>query len=281
MIKYQVGLLLFLRRFKRVILLPGYTSSNVVLLQIIGMLRQNYRNYLPFSMAKLQPIFIALQMLRRILIHIFLRSFAIVYVQSLIANVFMQFESCHLHAIEDPSLFLWALEDILSKADPDLRDAAKQALLGIQFLRSLPNKIKLRLLEHDPTPKLTSMVEFVQHFHAVHGTAYERRAINHAFTTRDAVDSPQDSLRATVIDLTAAVAALTANQRIALLKDGGIWKAGKDMVYAFLIAISLATMRDPAHGRHSAACVLVGAIVKKSVPTLMHLMDQQPTIPAY
>jgi len=120
-------------------------------------------------------------------------------------RLYAEFESRHLRPNEDPSLFLWALEDILSKADPYLSDAAKQALLGRQFLRGLPNEIKLRLLEHDPTPKLTSMVEFVQRFHAVHGTAYESRAINNAFTTRDAVDSPQDSLRTSVVELTTAV----------------------------------------------------------------------------
>ena len=58
------------------------------------------------------------------------------------------------------------------------------------------------------------MVEFVQHYHAVHGTDHEGRAITHAFTTTDAVNAPQDSLRASVVDLTAAVAALTANQKI-------------------------------------------------------------------
>jgi len=34
-------------------------------------------------------------------------------------------------------------------------------------------------------------------------------------------------------------------------------------------------MRDPVHGTHSAACFLAGAMVKKSVPTIMYLMDQQ------
>ena len=126
---------------------------------------------------------------------------------------YAEFERHHLHPNEDPLLFLWALEDILSKANLDLSDAAKQALLGRQFLQRQPNEIKLHLLEHDPTPKLTSMVEFVKHFHAVHGTDYEGRAINHAFTTRDAVDAPQDSLRASVVELTAAVATLTANQK--------------------------------------------------------------------
>ena len=77
-------------------------------------------------------------------------------------------------------------------SDPDLSDAAKQALLGRQFLRGLPDDIKLRLLEHDPTPQLPSMVEFVQRFHAVHETDHAGRAINHAFTTTSAVNAPQD-----------------------------------------------------------------------------------------
>ena len=127
---------------------------------------------------------------------------------------YAEFESRHLRPNEDPSLFLWALEDILAKADPDLSDAAKQALLGRQFLRGLPDDIKLRLLEHDPTPQLPSMVEFVQRFHAVHGKDHAGRAINHAFTTTSAVNAPQDSLRASVVELTAAVAALTANQKL-------------------------------------------------------------------
>ena len=271
MINYQVCLLLFLRRSKQVILLPGYAISTVVLVQIIGMLPQNYGNYLPFSVAQLQPIFIAWHMLRRIHMHILLSSFAVVYVQPLIAKVFMQnCKSRHLRPNEDPSLFLWALEDILSKADPDLSDAAKQAL----FPRSLPNEIKLCLLEHDPTPKLTSIIEFVQGFHAFHGTDYEGRAINHAFTAKDAFDAPQDSLCASVVELTAFVATLTANQKsssqslykrhrsrrsqhqieAALLKDGGMLKAGKGVVYAVLIAISLATMRDPVHGTQCSLC---------------------------
>ena len=58
------------------------------------------------------------------------------------------------------------------------------------------------------------MVEFVQRFHAVHGTDHAGRAINHAFTTTSAVNAPQDSLRASVVELTAAVAALTATQKL-------------------------------------------------------------------
>ena len=43
MFKYEVCLVSFLRRFKRVILLPGYASSDIVLMQIIGMLPEKLR----------------------------------------------------------------------------------------------------------------------------------------------------------------------------------------------------------------------------------------------
>ena len=126
---------------------------------------------------------------------------------------YADFESRRLRPDEDPSLFLWALEDILSKADPGLKDDAKQALLSRQFLRGLPKDLKLRLLEHDPTPKLTSMVEFVQRFRAIHRDDHEGRGATHAFACSNTRDSPQDSLHASVVELTAAVATLTANQK--------------------------------------------------------------------
>ena len=126
---------------------------------------------------------------------------------------YADFESRRLRPDEDPSLFLWALEDMLSKADPSLKDDAKEALLSRQFLRGLPKDLKLRLFEHDPTPTLNSMVEFVQRFRAIHRDDQGGHAINHAFASGNVRDSPQDSLHASVVELTAAVAALTADQK--------------------------------------------------------------------
>ena len=57
------------------------------------------------------------------------------------------FDHCKLRPDEDPSLLLWDLEDLLSKADPDLPVEARTSLLERQFLKSLPPTIRLRLLE--------------------------------------------------------------------------------------------------------------------------------------
>ena len=142
------------------------------------------------------------------------------------------------------------------------------------------------------------MVEFVQRFHAVHGTDHAGRAINHAFTTTSAVNAPQDSLRASVVELTAAVAALTANQKLRnqkslqappqpprLLKQtpdrGRTAQRWRDVESQQRRGVrcfncnQFGHLHDLVHGRHSAACVLVGATVKTSVRTIMCLMDQQ------
>ena len=75
------------------------------------------------------------------------------------------FEHRKLRPDEDPSLLLWDLEDLLSKADPDLPVEARTAL---QFMKSLPPTIRLRLLESNPRPSLADMRAFIQRYHAVH-----------------------------------------------------------------------------------------------------------------
>ena len=66
---------------------------------------------------------------------------------------------------EDPSVYKWELENILSKADPTLSEDAKTALLTRQFSRDLPPSLKM--LEHNPTPTLAEMINFTQRFHAL------------------------------------------------------------------------------------------------------------------
>ena len=83
-------------------------------------------------------------------------------------SFFANFEQRNLRPDEDPSLFLWALKDILSKADPDLTDAAREILLSRQFMKGLPSQLRLKLLENNPTPTLKEMAEFVQRFRAVY-----------------------------------------------------------------------------------------------------------------
>ena len=71
-----------------------------------------------------------------------------------------------LHDKEDPAVYLHSIRELLGKADPTLSAAAKEALLGRQFLTRLPAAMRLKLLEHNPTPKLTEMVAFCKQLQA-------------------------------------------------------------------------------------------------------------------
>ena len=123
------------------------------------------------------------------------------------------FEQRRLRPHEDPSLFLWDLKDLLSKADPQLAVDARDALLSRQFMRGLPSDLRLRLLDHNPTPSLAEMLSFVQRFRAVHQSDVDV-ASTHAIQSRESVSHPNsDHLASSIADLTAAVAALTADQR--------------------------------------------------------------------
>lgn len=82
---------------------------------------------------------------------------------------YAQFESRVLRTGEDPAVYKWELENLLAKADPELPDDAKKALLQRQFIKGLPNSWKLKLLEHNPTPTLDEMLSFVQRYRAVEG----------------------------------------------------------------------------------------------------------------
>ena len=72
-----------------------------------------------------------------------------------------------LHDKEDPAVYLHSLRGLLDKADPTLSAAAKEALLSRQFLTGLPAAMRLKLLEHNPTPKLTEMVSFCKQLLAI------------------------------------------------------------------------------------------------------------------
>eukprot|EP00794_Sanderia_malayensis_P019333 gene19333-biopygen16220 len=60
---------------------------------------------------------------------------------------YAEFDCRKLRPTEDPNLLLWDFEDLLRKAEPDLSDDARAALLARQFMKSLPHDIRLRLLE--------------------------------------------------------------------------------------------------------------------------------------
>ena len=61
-------------------------------------------------------------------------------------NYFADFERRFLPQAEDPSLYLWDLQNFLGKADPDMAESAGTALLTSQFMKGLPPDLRLRLL---------------------------------------------------------------------------------------------------------------------------------------
>ncbi|XP_028417289.1 uncharacterized protein LOC114541690 [Dendronephthya gigantea] len=80
---------------------------------------------------------------------------------------FAEFEARLLKPGEDPTVYKWELEQILSKAQPDIDAGAKTALLTRPFMKGLPKNIRMKLLESDPTPDLKKMVSFVQRYRAI------------------------------------------------------------------------------------------------------------------
>ena len=64
---------------------------------------------------------------------------------------YTEFENRAHRSGEDPAVYKWELENLVTKAYPDLSSDAKSALVQRQFMRGLPNPIKLKLLEHNPT----------------------------------------------------------------------------------------------------------------------------------
>ena len=121
-----------------------------------------------------------------------------------------EFEQRALRPNEDPSLFLWELCHLLNRADPDLIEDAKTALLSQQFMKGLPSMLRLRLLESYPTPTVAKMTEFFHHFRATR--CDEMHGIAAVCSSSEEHDSPHASLLHSVNQLTAAVGALTSNQ---------------------------------------------------------------------
>ncbi len=121
---------------------------------------------------------------------------------------FADFELRSLRPHEDPSLFLWDLRQILDKADPEMADEAKTALLSRQFMKGLPGEVRLKLLESDPTPTLEKMRDFVQRYRAIHS---QTKPVSAAVDVTPPTSEPL--LRNSIDQLTAAVAHLTARQQ--------------------------------------------------------------------
>ena len=84
---------------------------------------------------------------------------------------YLQFDEQTLRPGEDPALCLWRLRELLERAEPDLSDTAIDALLRRQFMKGLPQDLRLLLLASNATPKLAKMLSFSQRFRALHGEA--------------------------------------------------------------------------------------------------------------
>lgn len=84
-------------------------------------------------------------------------------------NFYAEFERRTLRPGEDPAVYRWELGNLLSKADPTLSSDATTALISRQYMRGLPDALKLKLLEHNPTPTLEQMLSFTQRYRAVEG----------------------------------------------------------------------------------------------------------------
>ena len=76
------------------------------------------------------------------------------------------------------------------KADPSIEAGAKKALLTRQLMNGLPNDMKIKLLEHDPTPKLDDMLSFVRRYRVV-----QRHLTEHQVGQNDKLSELMDLLK--------------------------------------------------------------------------------------
>ncbi|XP_028418988.1 uncharacterized protein LOC114544598 [Dendronephthya gigantea] len=119
-------------------------------------------------------------------------------------NFFAEFELRTLRPEEDPAVYKWELENILSKADPSLSNDAKSALLTRQFSKGLPPTLKLKMLEHNPTPTLAQIVKFTQRFRALSQPTAETARVHIDAVTRP--PPPPDPQLKEILTMVAGIA---------------------------------------------------------------------------
>ena len=128
---------------------------------------------------------------------------------------YSDFENRYLRPNEDPSTYLWELKELLSKADDSLSADAYNALLCRQVMKGLPEHLRLKLLESDPTPSLDNMINFIQRFRAVHRST--EPVLSFAAPSHPPASSQstiaEDKLYDSIGHLTAAVTALTTSHK--------------------------------------------------------------------
>ena len=122
---------------------------------------------------------------------------------------YADFDNRFLRPNEDPSTYLWELKELLTKADDSLSADASNALLCRQVMKGLPEQLRLKLLESNPTPTLDYMVNFIRRFRAVHRPAEPVSS----FATSSHPPTLPDGIQDTIGQLTAAVTALTTSHK--------------------------------------------------------------------
>ena len=119
---------------------------------------------------------------------------------------YTEFENRALRSGKDPGVHKWELENLLTKADTDLSSDAKSALVQRQFMRGLPNPIKLKLLEHNPTPNLEEMLSFTQRYRAIEGYTSPASSSPVPVTNSAATTAQDDSQLSKLVAMVAGIA---------------------------------------------------------------------------
>ena len=119
---------------------------------------------------------------------------------------YTEFENRAPRSGEDPAVYKWELENLLTKADPNLASDAKSALVQRQFMRGQPNPIKLKLLEHNPTPNLEEMLSFKQRYRAIEGYTLPASSSHVTVTNSAATTAQDDSQLSKLVTMVAGIA---------------------------------------------------------------------------
>ena len=125
---------------------------------------------------------------------------------------FREFEGRVLRDHEDPSLFLYSLQELLKKADSTLSDTATEALLSRQFMKGLADTMRFKLLEHNPKPTLVEMVAFCKQFLAVRKECQSQTACA-AIPLQESINDRERELTVKVEKLTQLVEKLATEQQ--------------------------------------------------------------------
>ena len=97
---------------------------------------------------------------------------------------------------------------MLLKDVPNLDDSAGNTLLSRHFIKGLSPALRFKFLEHNPTPTLQEVCEFVHRSRATQ----HAHDVSHTCASSTPAAPPQDHLASSIAQLTAAVAELTTLQ---------------------------------------------------------------------